>query len=276
MAAVIIRIFRFSAKSDISVHEYLKLLFIDPLQGYFYTLFKFIMFIFVITTTVVMIVEFLRRTLYSRVLVSVLEEQNRLAMTSYKRMAESEEATYSLRHEMRHHMLALTGMLKSNEVDMAREYAAAVTDEYNDLPDSQYSKNVMVNIIAGEYLSRAKALGIEVKHSLNLPESISMADTDLCVFLTNLFENALNACRKIPDDMEKYIHVKMYISGKYLFISCKNSVLYNNTDKTLMQKNRLHGYGMENMKRIAEKYGGIINLSSDASSFSVKSNFYLK
>ena len=169
-------------------------------------------------------------------------------------------------------MLTLSGMLKNGEIDRAVEYAQSLTSEYNDMPDGQYSKNMMVNIIASEYLGRAKARGIEVKHSLNIPEEIPISDTDFCVFLTNMFENALNACEKTEPGQERYIHVKMYIQGKYLFIGCDNSAPEN---AAAAQKDKTHGYGLENMKRIAQKYGGMLHTERKYSSFSLKSDFCL-
>lgn len=88
-----------------------------------------------------------------------------------------------------------------------------------------------------------------------------------------MFENALNACEKISSDSKRYIHVQMYIKGKYLFIGCENSALNSGED---YKKNKMHGYGLENMKRIAQKYGGMLKVERDLSSFSVKSAFCLK
>lgn len=158
IAAVVsvIRVLNAKNQAGIDSVSYLKQLFVMPFQGYFYPLMQYIIFIGVVTVTAVVIVEFVNRTLYSRVMLGVIEEQNKRAMESYKRMSEAEEATYAIRHEVRHHMLTMSAMLKNGETDMAREYAAALTTEYNDLPEGQYSKNIMVNIIAGEYLSRAK------------------------------------------------------------------------------------------------------------------------
>ena len=65
----------------------------------------------------------------------------------------------------------------------------------------------------------------------------------------------------------------MYINGNYLYIGCTNSAPPAETEK---KKDRTHGYGLENLKRIAEKYGGIVKIDRDKSSFSLKSGFYLK
>ena len=58
----------------------------------------------------------------------------------------------------------------------------------------------------------------------------------------------------------------------YLFIGCTNSAP---PFKEETKKDRTHGYGLENMKRIAEKYGGVVKLERSDSEFSVKSDLYI-
>ncbi len=271
--AIMSRLIFASAVWDGNIGVYLQQILVSPLTGYFYPLALFVSYVCAVTFTAGVIIEFVKRTLHTRELVNVLAEQNRYAMESYRHLAESEEATYSARHEMRHHMVVLSGMLQEGDTDKARRYAAALTTEYDELPDSQYSKNTMVNIIAGTYLGRAKAQGIDVEYSLNLPETLPIADTDLCVFVTNMFENAVNACEKADVSEKRYIKVKMYINGNYLFIGCTNSAKQAADE---IKKDRSHGYGLENMKRIAEKYGGVVKIDRDNESFSIKSGFCLK
>ncbi len=271
--AIISRIIIKSAEWGGNIGVYMQQVLVEPLVGYFYPLMLFVSYVCAVTVTSAVIIEFVKRTLRTRELINVLSEQNRYAMESYKRIAASEEATYAARHEMRHHMVVLSGMLQEGDTDKAREYAAALTDEYDELPKGRYSKNTMVNIIAGTYLERAKSLGVETEYSLNLPETLPIADTDLCVFITNMFENALNACEKVDASEKRYIKTTMYIKGNYLFISCANSAHYPEAEA---RKSRTHGYGLENMKRIAEKYGGVVKIDRDNTSFSVKSGFYMK
>lgn len=271
-AAAAVRIIIAGAEWGGNVTEYIRQIVVEPFHGYFYTLMVFITHVCAVTATAAMIIEFAKRTLRTRELINALEAQNSRAMESYRRMAEAEEATYSARHEIRHHMLMLSGMLKDGEADRAREYASALTEEYDELPEGKYSKNTMVNIIAGSYLSRAKSRGIEVSYSFNLPETLPIADTDLCVFLTNMFENAVHACEKTDASKKRYINTKMYINGNYLFIGCTNSAPRSEPEA---KKDRTHGYGLENMKRIAEKYGGIVKIDRLNGEFSIKSGLHL-
>lgn len=85
-----------------------------------------------------------------------------------------------------------------------------------ELPVFRYSENILVNVIAGEYLDRAKKLGVEVEHCLSVPAELKIADEDLSVFLSNMLENALEACERMKLGQECYIHVKMHVNENFL------------------------------------------------------------
>lgn len=145
-----------------------------------------------------------------------MEERSRLTLEGYNRMLEAEEATNSVRHEMRHHMIALMGILKEGQKVQACEYISSIMCTLGELPVFRYSENILVNVIAGEYLDRAKKLGVEVEHSLSVPAELKIADEDLSVFLSNMLENALEACERMKPGQERYIHVKMHVNENFL------------------------------------------------------------
>lgn len=57
------------------------------------------------------------------------------------------------------------------------------------------------------YLTQAKDEGIRVEVSLPLPKQLPVPESDVCVLLGNLLENALSACRKLSPSQDRYIRV---------------------------------------------------------------------
>ncbi len=229
-----------------------------------------------IVTTVVLIavvMEFVRRTLRTRQEMSVLQERARQTMEGYKRMLVKESATNALHHEMRHHMIALSGILKSGDIERAARYADAVAGDLDQLPAGRYSQNMLVDVIAGSFLDRAWAQHIQVEHRLNVPPEMNIADEDLSVFLSNMLQNALEACERMGDGAERRIFVEMRLRGKFLFIHCVNSA----PDEPVESENRPgHGYGLAAMRGIAEKYNSTLVIERAAGEFSVKSDLCLR
>lgn len=50
---------------------------------------------------------------------SVLRERSRLTLEGYERVMRAEEETNAARHEMRHHMVALAGILQDGDLQRA-------------------------------------------------------------------------------------------------------------------------------------------------------------
>ncbi len=222
--AAVTHIILYSSEWDLDVRMYLEQLFVSPLHGYFYPLVIFISSVCAVTATAAVILEFIKRTVRTRETMRVLEEQNRRAMEGYRRMEEAEIATNAARHEMRHHMLAIQGMLKNGNAGGAEDYIASVEDMLDSLPTAKYSRNMMVNIIAGFYLDRAAREGVKVKCRIDIPEKLNLPDNDLCVFLTNMLENAVNACERMDSGADRFINVSLSLDGSTLFLGCEKTV----------------------------------------------------
>lgn len=262
---------------DGSVLKYTSQIISDMRSGHFISVVSFLSETCAVLAAAGLLSSFLTRTLRMRETLKVLEERSRFAMESYHQMVREEESTLAAKHEMRHHMIAIAGMLQNQEPARALDYVQSVQEELDHLPKGRYSKNTMVNVIAGSYLERALAENIEVTSSLNIPETLPVADSDLCVFLTNMLENALNACREMKPTDRRYIHLKMYLKGNFLVVSCKNSALPEDGASYKYEESpiRSHDYGIANMRRIAEKYNSTLKIDRTDSSFSLMSYFDL-
>ena len=222
---------------------------------------------------IAVVAEFVRRTLHTRQEMSVLEDRARQTMESYERLLAAQSATHALHHEMRHHMTAISGLLKSGEVGRATRYADAVAGDLDELSAGRYSRNLLVNAIAGSYLDRARAAGIRVEQRLNVPPELDIADEDLSVFLSNLLQNALEACERMGEGEQRYIKADMRLRGKFLFIRCVNSA----PDEAGEREERPgHGYGLAAMRGIAEKYDSALVVERGPGEFSVMSDLCLR
>lgn len=85
----------------------------------------------------------------------------------------------------------------------------------------KYCENTTVNAVIGHYLSWADKEGIQTSVSVNIPDSLSVDDMELAITISNLLENAVYACLKLP---EKDRYLKM--TAKYknqLLLEIENS-----------------------------------------------------
>lgn len=225
-------------------------------------------------TLIAVAAEVIRRTVQTRRTMDILRERERQSLENYHHLLAAQEATSALRHEMRHHFNALAGILESGDVKRASDYAAAVAGEYEQLPTGYYSRNMLVNIIAGTYLDQARKIGIRTDYRLDVPAELDIADEDLSVFLSNMLQNALEACQRMEAGAERYIRAELHLKGNFLFVKCVNSApeKYSGADD---EKRTGHGYGLTAMRKVAKKYNSVLLIHSTDTEFEVKSCFCL-
>ena len=188
-------------------------------------------------------------------------------------MQQSQEETRRQRHEMQHHLALLDEMLSENETGRAADYIRALLAKAETLPSGKYCDNMIINAIAGHYLNMAKSEEIPVRAEIRAGQILPVKDQDLCIMLTNLLENALEACRSISTDSERFISLRISANEDHILINCENStdkeakILPDGTVHTSKSDSVNHGYGLSSVRRIVEKYCGEFEISCENSRF---------
>ena len=103
---------------------------------------------------------------------------------------------------------------------------------------------------------------IALEGELIYPMQLGIEAFDLGIVLNNALDNAIEACRKIPEELGREIRFRGYIKGRMFFLVVENT--YDGTmmrirDGELMTTKtdeEIHGLGMSNMRSCVEKYYG--------------------
>jgi len=196
------------------------------------------------------------------------EEKNTIKLvnwqmeTQQKHMQESMQAFNEirfLRHEIKNHVFYMQALLKQKKWDELEDYFNQVyRREYSvDIIDSG---NNTVNAILSQKTAYAKSKNIDISIHSSLPESLPMEESSLCTVLSNLLDNAIEACETLASPS---IFMNIQQSGRYIHILCKNTVAYdvckkNPTMQTTKQTDN-HGLGLQIIRTILEKHDGMID-----------------
>ena len=208
--------------------------------------------------------------------IKALSLREKYAVENMKLMLEAQESTRRERHEMRHHVAFISEMLSSGQQERAQAYTSSLLDKVNALPSDSYSANPIINAIVGRYLNEARTAGIDVTADIRAGDRVVLREDELCVLLTNLLENALEACMKLPAASERFISFKLRASEEHLTVSCENSsnihggIAADAAIHSSKEDSEGHGYGIPAMRHIIEKNGGVFTLSNQDGCFTVK------
>lgn len=210
---------------------------------------------------------------------SLLVERSRFARENYELIMQVDEDSRKRRHEMKHHMDTLYSLLAAGGAQEAKEYIQSVMKESEQFSGMTYSQNMVVNSIVGLRLNRAKQQGIAVQCHIHVPDRLDMDDADLSAFLSNMLENSMEACLRMENEAGAYIRLEIRKRKRFLFIECENSMDSKESaegqKRTVKGDEQNHGFGLEAMKAVAEKYAGILQIERKPGSFTVRTNLCL-
>ena len=215
--------------------------------------------------------EFIHSVLLRQRQTLALENRSQMTQEKYEQAQETIRQTAALRHEWKNHITALHLLEQKQDLDGMKTYLDHLDAQLARLSPKIYCANLTVNTILSRIADQAKASGVSFHANALLPEKLDIAEEDLCSFLFNMLDNALEAAEKVGGEITCALHVRQ----SYLTIRCENT--YSGVIRTdaagqiLTTKNHpaSHGLGLVKMRAIAEKYGSVLNISYDEKCFAV-------
>lgn len=196
--------------------------------------------------------------------------QLRMQEAQYEKLLENIEKTKRLRHDWRHHLMTLNGIAESGDIQEVQRYLKELLPEYGAGKDISLCRNHVVDVILQHYAGIAENCNIEMEAIADIPQDCGISDTDLCIIFGNLVENAAEACIRQKEGA-KYIRVSACMKGRQLILMVKNT--HGNTiDRKsgifYSTKHEGEGVGLPSVRKVAEKYQGIMKAEFDKSHFS--------
>lgn len=166
-----------------------------------------------------------------------------------------------IRHDIKQQLATVSGLQFERKYDKAQKYISEVTDSIEQLDMFMDVGNDFVNAILNSKLSIAKSKGIEVLCNFSgKVEGIN--EYDLCNLMGNVLDNAIEAAERSGDNA--VVEVSLFSDKHKLVFTVSNSisksVLNSNPKlKTVKDKPELHGFGVQTIKTIADKYDGNVD-----------------
>ena len=127
----------------------------------------------------------------------------------------------------------------------------------------------MADAILNSKLSLAMEKQIKVKAEAKIPVSLAISELDLCIIISNLLDNAIDACMELPAE-DRLIRIYMDIKGNYLYFSLTNTAAGLKKQNFRTTKGKGHGLGIARVDAVVKKYGGYITRASEDMAFSTE------
>lgn len=196
-----------------------------------------------------------------------------------ERMEEVEQFYHGIRqmkHEMKNHLTNIKGLVRNGSYGDIEQYIDQMDESMNVFELSIKTGNAVTDVIVNDKQKAAEKQGILFQSEFSYPKSDGYNAYDIGVIINNLLQNALEACEKMAEG-KRYIYLSGRQKKKFYVINVKNSFEGEVTFDTksnlpLSTKGKdtaLHGIGLSNVKREADKYMGDVDIRAKKNEFSV-------
>lgn len=175
------------------------------------------------------------------------------------RIAENRRA----RHDFRQHLRVIQDCVKRGDLEDLKSYLAEYEKQFPSHSDHIYCNSYAVNAILAFYADKAENHSIRLDVKIQMSDTPVIPETEFCVLLGNLLENALDACqtgRSESKTSQPFIRVCAVQTGtSTLSITVDNTSVFKPTwinEKLVSTKAAGSGIGTESIRMIAEQYHG--------------------
>ena len=208
-----------------------------------------------------------------------VEEQQVKAMK--KRLEEAENFYGSIRkvrHEMKNHMANIKGLAGAGEYGEIEDYVRRMDETMQKLEYKYATGNAVTDVIINDKWRRAEKAGIRFDADFRYGGEIPVFD--LGIILNNLLDNAIEACEQLEIG-KGFVRLSLKRKKQFLILCVENSFdgavpiskcspLPPTTKQSILPGIITeHGIGLENVRDVAERYFGGVNIKVKGDVFHV-------
>lgn len=204
----------------------------------------------------------------------ILQQELKLAQDSVAMLSASYANERRLTHDFHNKLLAIQGLLNHEDGgNGVRTYVdSLVNQEYmSSLPVSTHRP--VADVILNLKYQAARQQRIHFQVQLDDLSNFPLPDDAFVVVLSNLLDNAIEACKKLSEPSEGKILVKAKTSPEESILYIENTTdgpvkIVDNRIPTSKTDTSRHGYGLQNIFSLIEENGGICTIHYERNIFS--------
>lgn len=154
-------------------------------------------------------------------------------------------------------------------------YIAKMDASIGELELTVQTGNPVTDVIVGDTQQKCRKLGVDFQVDFQYPATGGFDAFDIGIILQNLLQNAAEACRRVGGN-ERFIVLTGKRKGRFFLIEVKNpfagEVVFGQDNLPVTTKTDdafMHGIGLANVRREAEKYMGEMEVCYEKQVFTV-------
>jgi len=183
----------------------------------------------------------------------------KMQIEHYHKLYQAHNEVRSIRHNVSNKLIAISGLLANSMVQEAMDRIGGIVADVEKTPDCVYTGHPSVDAVLDAKISKAHECGIDVAYKAILDGDLCVDHFDLAVIIANALDNAIEGIER-SEGVNKSISLSIASASDYISIFLENSASAPMEEgfKTSKPDKPNHGFGLPQMRDIAQKYNGYI------------------
>lgn len=152
----------------------------------------------------------------------------------------------------------------------AREIASEIIKEYVTIYETHFCQNETIDAIMYNKFTIASSLHIPMKHTLLIPQDLSLSSVELISLYINLLDYAIEQSQLV-EESQRNIEISSFIKHNYLVINLN----FNKANTTHINMKKLNT-SLTIVKHTCEKNKGMLSFEETASTLSLHATCFCK
>ncbi|MBQ4529896.1 MAG: sensor histidine kinase [Lachnospiraceae bacterium] len=203
------------------------------------------------------------------------EQYIALELEHFQREYERQKEIRRFGHDMKNHLLHMNQLLEAKKTAEAEVYCKELLGNIPKRENVIITGDDVVDGILSYKAQQMKEYGIRFEITGLFEKPIPMKPVDICTIFANALDNAMEACERMREEKEPWITMQIKRTDYFCLIELINSSSekeYQKKDKGKTSKTdkENHGFGLENIRKTMEKYGGTMEIMQEADRFRLR------
>lgn len=160
------------------------------------------------------------------------------------------------KHDLRHMLSTISLLVEKGDRSAVLDYLHSQMPPAQPQPFQRYCNDSILDATLSLHFHQAEAAHIRLERHFSIPDTLPVDSAELSIVFANAIENAINACRKLPEK-QRYISVKC-IHEPQLMLSISNPYAGNiafSRDGLPQAEASGHGFGARSIQAFCKKNG---------------------
>ena len=201
---------------------------------------------------IIYLITSLDRASRAEQMIAMLNQSMQLQTHNYLTLERNYKSQRASTHEFKHQLEVIYGLLEQNQVTQAKKYIEQLQTTQTSRIFVVNTGHAVVDAILNEKYHAARNAGIDLQIKVNYLSSLVVETNAIVVLLSNLLDNAIEACQRV--DESRSILCAVLLENDTFFVSIKNTskpvVIIDGRIETMKEPKSEHGFGLAGVERV--------------------------